>query len=110
MMTMSNRRFFATVSILCTTVIILALASWGPSEAKPLAGPSATTPHCGCLPFKTVKNPGNKAFYGADGAFSGGSAKQAYFDMMAAFGYPIRVRGRARGWTRAAPATERAQA
>ena len=34
-------------------------------------------------------NPGNKAFYKADGAFDPDAAKKAYLDMMNAFGYPI---------------------
>ncbi|MBN2272553.1 MAG: hypothetical protein JXN61_18210 [Sedimentisphaerales bacterium] len=34
-------------------------------------------------------NPGNAAFYGSDLAFSAKSAKDAYYAMMEAFGYPI---------------------
>jgi len=92
MMAMFNRRFFGGISVLCVGVMVLALVGFSPSEAKkprtPRA-PSATTPHDGCKPYKTVVNPGNKAFYAADGAFDAAPAKEAYFDMMAAFGYPI---------------------
>jgi len=36
-----------------------------------------------------VKNPGNAAFYQANGSFDQSSAKQAYYAMMKALGYPI---------------------
>ena len=41
------------------------------------------------MPLTAFANPGNKAFYGKDGAFSQINAKKAYFDMMKSFGYPI---------------------
>ena len=43
----------------------------------------------GSTPLKAVKKLGSKAFYKADGAFDPAAAKEAYFDMMRAFGYPI---------------------
>ncbi len=54
-----------------------------------VAGCSAVQEHDGSKPFKTVVNPGNKAFYNADGSFNAKAAKAAYYDMMVAFGYPI---------------------
>jgi D-lyxose ketol-isomerase len=43
----------------------------------------------GSKPLTPVVNPGNKAFYKADGAFDADVAKKAYYDMMAAYNYPI---------------------
>ncbi len=43
----------------------------------------------GSKPAQKVVNPGNKAFYGADGAYDAAKAKEAYFQMMRAFNYPI---------------------
>ncbi len=66
-------------------------------------GLAATSGHAACstcssggkdwdggTPLKgAVKNPGNKAFYKADGAFDAKAAKEAYLAMMRAFSYPI---------------------
>lgn len=38
---------------------------------------------------KAMKQLRNEDFYGADGAFDAAAAKQAYYDMMEHFGYPI---------------------
>ena len=91
MMTTSARRVFAVgVSVLLAAFIV---SGCQPPEAQPdakpgkKAGPPAVT--CGCKPLAPVKNPGNKAFYTADGSFDGEAAKKAYYDMMQAFGYPI---------------------
>ena len=43
---------------------------------------------CCCL-GKGFENPGSTAFYAADGAFCEKTAKEAYYAMMEAFGYPI---------------------
>lgn len=43
----------------------------------------------GSKPLQTVTNPGNRAFYKADGAFDADVAKKAYYDMMAAYNAPI---------------------
>jgi len=65
-MTKTNRRLFtASSGILCLSVLMLALG--------------------GC----TVVNPGNAAFYKADGSFDGPAAKDAYFAMMNVYNYPI---------------------
>ncbi len=45
--------------------------------------------HDGLKPFGAVSNPAQQAFYKADGSFSAASAKQAYFDMMRAYAYPV---------------------
>ena len=64
----SNRSLFnASAAILCLSVVMLALA--------------------GCAP--KVINPGNAAFYKADGAFDAPNAKEAYYAMMQAHNYPI---------------------
>ena len=67
-MTNSNRRLFTAVTaVLCLSVAMLALG--------------------GCAP--KVVNPGNAAFYKADGAFDAAKTKEAYFAMMDAYNYPI---------------------
>lgn len=43
----------------------------------------------GSKPMQAVVNPGNKAFYKADGSFDADAAKKAYYDMMNAYNYPI---------------------
>jgi len=46
----------------------------------------------------TVKAHKNADFYGADGKFNDAAAKQAYFDMMQRFGYPVYERLRKDMW------------
>ena len=55
----------------------------------------------GSKPSAPVANPGNKTFYRDDGAFAVEAAKQAYYDMMAAYRYPIPaiLKGKDFGWT-----------
>jgi len=38
---------------------------------------------------KRIVKPSNKTFYNADGTFNAAKAKQAYYDMMKRFGYPV---------------------
>ena len=77
-MTDSNRRLFtACAAMLCLSFAILAISG------------CAQQMQCGCKPLAPVTNPGNAAFYKADGAFDAAAAKDAYYAMMKAFGYPI---------------------
>jgi len=78
-MTTSNRRLFtACAAMLCLSVAMLAIGGCAQNQMK-----------CGCKPLTPVTNPGNAAVYKADGAFDAAAAKDAYFAMMKAFGYPI---------------------
>jgi hypothetical protein len=43
----------------------------------------------GSKPLVAVVNPGNKAFYKADGSFDDEAAKKAYYDMLKAYNCPI---------------------
>jgi hypothetical protein len=43
----------------------------------------------GSTPLEAVKKMDPKAFYKADGSFDAEATKKAYYEMMAAFGYPI---------------------
>jgi hypothetical protein len=43
----------------------------------------------GSTPSRQVVNPGNTAFYKADGSFDADAVKKAYYDMMRAYNYPI---------------------
>ncbi len=55
-----------------------------------LATPSATAADAdGSQPLRAVAKPDNAALYGADGACNVEAVKNAYYDMMRAFGYPI---------------------
>jgi len=54
-----------------------------------LAAAAVTCSGCSNLNAGPFKNPGNAAFYGPDRAFDARAAKQAYYEMMRAFGYPI---------------------
>lgn len=65
----------------CAGVVLLAAAGGA-------AGQTATAPD-GSQPVKPVPVPENALFYGEDGAFKAGAAKQAYYDLMRAFQYPI---------------------
>jgi D-lyxose ketol-isomerase len=47
------------------------------------------SPGCASISGSTVENPGNAAFYQADGSFDQPAAKQAYYAMMKALGSPI---------------------
>jgi len=58
--------------------MIFAVAGCGPKQVQ-----------CGCRPIRPVAKPDNAAFYKADGAFAPEPAKEAYYAMMRAFGYPI---------------------
>jgi len=53
------------------------------------AAAAMATTGCASLGGRKVVNPGNAAFYAKDGAFDDKSAKEAYYSMMKAFGYPI---------------------
>jgi D-lyxose ketol-isomerase len=77
-MTNSNRRIFTA----CAAMLCLGLAMVAFSGCAKQVG-------CGCLPLTPVTNPGNTAFYKADGAFDAVAAKDAYFAMMKGYGYPI---------------------
>lgn len=76
-------------------VLLAGAAVAGAATALPIIGRSAEEKACGCSqtdggkPLKAFANPGNKAFYGKDGAFMPDAAKQAYHEMMQGFGYPI---------------------
>ena len=63
---------------LCGGALLLATASRG-----------QTAENDGSLPARAVAKPDNTLFYGADGAFLAEPAKQAYYEMMRAFNYPI---------------------
>jgi D-lyxose ketol-isomerase len=54
-----------------------------------VAALAMAAPGCASAGGAKVKNPGNAAFYQGDGAFDQTSAKQAYYAMMKAFGYPV---------------------
>ena len=56
-----------------------------------VAGAAAAITSAGCANIggAATLNPGNAAFYGSDRAFSAKSAKDAYYAVMEAFGYPI---------------------
>lgn len=56
-----------------------------------VAGAAAAITSAGCASSGGGKalNPGNEAFYAADGAFDQKAAFDAYYAMMEAFGYPI---------------------
>jgi len=78
-MTTSNRRLFtACAAILCLSVAMLAMGGCAPKQVR-----------CGCKPLAPVTNPGNVAFYKADGAFDAAATKEVYYAMMRNFGYPI---------------------
>ncbi|MBN2449888.1 MAG: hypothetical protein JXR77_05840 [Lentisphaeria bacterium] len=72
-----------TAVVLCGGALLGALAA-GMAGCRTASG-------CrdGAMPASPVTNPGNAAFYAADGAFQGAAAKEAYFAMMRAFDYPI---------------------
>jgi len=53
------------------------------------AAAAITSAGCGNFDRRVAKNPGNAAFYNPDRAFLAKSAKDAYYTMMEAFGYPI---------------------
>jgi len=55
----------------------------------------ATAGGCSSRGGQKVKQHSNEDFYAADGSFDEAAAKQAYYDMMERFGYPIpeRLRG-----------------
>ena len=74
----ARRTFAAGVSVLLAALTVSGCGLFGPPAVR-----------CGCKPLTAVKNPGNEAFYAEDGAFDGKAAKQAYFDMMQAFAYPV---------------------
>jgi hypothetical protein len=79
-----NRRILAAgVFAICAGAAVLALAGCGQDAAV------TARDRCGCMPLQPVKNPGNAAFYKADGSLDADAAKKAYHDMMRAFGYPI---------------------
>ena len=84
MMTPLNRRFIAvSLTVVCAGAMILMVA--GCCGQCPMAARTK----CGCKPLAAVKNPGNAAFYKADGSFDADAAKAAYHAMMRSFGYPI---------------------
>ncbi len=85
MMTTANRRIFTLAAVVLAGGMIFTTAGCG------LLGGDQSSP-CGCCPAKDVAQPDNATFYNADGSFNVAAAKQAYFDMMAAFGYPIPAR------------------
>ena len=86
MMTPSNRRILAlAAAVVLAGGLIFSTAGCG------LMGGAKGSP-CGCYPAKDVAKPVSATFYGADGAFDVTASKQAYFDMMDAFGYPIPAR------------------
>jgi|GEM_PF-272815 len=83
MMTNPNRRLFTACAVmLCASFAFLTVAGCAPQTVGCKCG-------CGCNPLTPVKNPGNAAFYKTDGALDVGAAKEAYYAMMKAFGYPI---------------------
>lgn len=80
-----SRNFLATV--LCTSLACFVSTSLftgcdGRAEASQGIGD-------GSQPLVPVVNPGNQAFYKADGSFNAEAVKKAYFDMMSAYHYPI---------------------
>jgi len=84
MKTLLNRRLFAAcLTVVCAGAMVL-LAAGCCNQC-----PFAPKVECGCKPLAPVKNPGNAAFYKADGSFDADAAKEAYYAMMRAFGYPI---------------------
>lgn len=75
---LSTRNLFNACSVgLCGGALLLAT----PSAAG--ADPD------GSQPLRAVAKPDNAALYGADGACNVEAVKNAYYDMMRAFGYPI---------------------
>jgi len=56
-----------------------------------VAGAAAAIASAGCASSggAAALKPGNEAFYASDGAFSEEAAKEVYYKMMKAFGYPI---------------------
>ena len=73
----------AWVPILLLAAAALAVSGCGKGEAVRMDD------RTGLEPLRPVKNPGNAAFYKADGSFDADAAKQAYHAMLRAFGYPI---------------------
>ncbi len=73
------------VPLLCVGVALV----FGGCDRKGATSSAGVPEHDGSKPFTPVKKLGNDAFYKADGAFDAVAAKEAYYDMMRAFGYPI---------------------
>jgi D-lyxose ketol-isomerase len=79
-------------------ILLAGAAVAGAVTALPLAARGKESKGCSCSesdgskPLKAFTSPGNKGFYGKDGAFSQDGAKTAYYDMMRSFGYPIQKR------------------
>jgi D-lyxose ketol-isomerase len=72
---------FATLSLLCVLGISL-IGGCGPAE-------TSTEDYTGLEPFTPITQLESPAFYDEDGAFDEDVAKEAYYDMMKAYHYPI---------------------
>jgi len=96
---MSQRRYVLSVmtcvSLLCVAGLVLFVGCGGAGNATAAKNTGGGKTEVvkdigdGSKPLKAVTNPGNKAFYKADGAFDADAAKKAYYDMMAAYNYPV---------------------
>ncbi len=78
MSALSTRHLFTACSMgLCSGALLIATVGAAGADAD------------GSQPKRAVAKPANAAFYGADGAYLADPAKNAYYEMMRAFDYPI---------------------
>jgi len=74
----------AATSVLCIAGVVLSVGC-----QQQQGKPSIMNIGDGSKPLKEVVNPGNKAFYKADGSFDAAAVKKAYFAMLEAYNAPI---------------------
>jgi len=78
-------RKVATVLLLCVFGLTL-IGGCGPTETNTEIN---TDNYTGLEPFSPIAELESAAFYGEDGAFDDAVAKEAYYDMMKSYHYPI---------------------
>lgn len=82
MTTLPTRHLFTACSAgLCSGALLLAAASGVQAQGA--------AENDGSQPKQAVAKPDNKLLYGADGGLNEAAVKQAYFQMMRAFDYPV---------------------
>lgn len=76
---------FATFSLLC----VLTLSLFGGCAITKSNDETDTKSYTGLQPFSSITKLESSAFYNKDGSFNQAVAKQAYYDIMKAYHYPI---------------------
>jgi hypothetical protein len=79
-----GRTLTSGLTVRCVGAVLVTAGCLAPGTAR-----AAEAERDGSQPLNAVANPGNASFYLPDGAFAADPVKEAYHNLMRAFGYPI---------------------